>query len=683
MTWVVRLVVLVPALAGLAGLLLARSRPAAQRIAVGAAVATTVLALIQWVAPLGTGDIDTFGALPLGDLSAPLHLLSDELSGLIGFVVAFVVLTIQAYTVWYLREDARYPQFAAGVSLFAAGMLLLVQSADLVLTLVGWEIMGWCSWLLIGHDSERAAARRAAYKAFMVTRIADIAMVVGLITLSVRARSTDLFAVLTEPGRTGLLTFGLVCVVFGIAGKSGLVPFHDWLPDAMEGPTPVSALIHAATMVAAGSYVIARLFSLYAGNDAARTVLAVLAAITMVYAAALAFAQSDLKRLLAYSTLSQVAIMLSALAAAPAAFGVGPGMGHLVGHAFFKALLFLGGGWLAVIAGSTALAPMAGHVRSGVVLRWGMAIGFAALAGVPPLVGFFTKDTVIDAALEGAADGAGFRAWVVVVALFATVLLTAAYCTRAWLVLANGPQPARRPANGALEVERVGAPAGSVTNSRLAGVAWSPDGAVVAAGTERPPEQTSAGEPDPELVDETPPAPSEHRPSVQVAPWRGWWSDTELLALLRTASVAALAAGSVLGTLLLLTLPGSIHVGWLSAVVSVLLIAGAAWAVWVVARRGQRDAADVLPQPVRAAAVAGLGADTAYAAFGRAVVATARLVVFLDRDVLDAYPRAFAATTRAVGRAGQRTHRAVPSLGLIGVVAGVVVVAVLGVTVWR
>ncbi len=634
MTWVVRLVVLVPALAGLAGLVLARSRPAAQVVAVGASGATTVLALLQWVAPPDQGDIDTFGALPLGDLSVPLHLLSDELSGLVGLVVALVVLAIQAYTVWYLRRDRRYPQFAAGVSLFAAGMLLVVQSADLVLTLVGWEVMGWCSWLLIGHDSERAAARRAAYKAFMVTRIADIAMVVGLVTLSVRARSTDLFAVLTEPGRTGLLTFGLVCVVFGIAGKSGLVPFQDWLPDAMEGPTPVSALIHAATMVAAGSYVIARLFSLYAGNDAARTVLAVLAATTMVYAAALAFAQRDLKRLLAYSTLSQVAIMLAALAAAPAALGVGPGMGHLVGHAFFKALLFLGGGWLAAIAGSTALAPMAGHVRSGPVLRWGMALGFAALAGVPPLVGFFTKDTVIDAALDGAGEGAGFRAWVVVVALFATVVLTAAYCTRAWLLLDTPTRPAAtrpipaQPANGPFEPEQVGAPAGS-TPSRPSGGGGAP------------------AEP------------------------------------LRTWSVAVLAAGSVLGTLLLLTLPGSVHVGWLSAAVSVLLLAGAAWAVWVAARHGQRDAADLLPEPARAAAVAGLHADAAYAAFGRAVVAVARLVVFLDRDVVDAYPRALAATTRAAGRAGQRAHRAVPSLGLVGVVTGVLVVAVLGVTVWR
>jgi NADH-quinone oxidoreductase subunit L len=629
MSWVVRLIVVIPALAAIAGLLARRSVTVSRGIAVGSAAAVTVLALAQWAAPAGRADIDTWGGLPLGDLSVPLHLLSDRLSGVVAFVVALVVLCIQAYTVWYLDADRRYPQFAAGVSLFAAGMLLVVQSSDLVLMLVGWEIMGWCSWLLIGHDSERAAARRAAYKAFMVTRIADIAMVVGLITLSVRARSTDLLTVLTEPGRGAILTVGLVLVVIGIAGKSGLVPFHDWLPDAMEGPTPASALIHAATMVAAGSYIIARLFSLYAPDDASRTVLAVLTALTMMYAAGLAFAQSDLKRLLAYSTLSQVAIMLAALAAAPAAVGVSPGMGHLVGHAFFKALLFLGAGWLAALVGATALAPMRGRLRGRGALRWAMGIGLAALAGVPPLVGFFTKDTVIDAALEGARADGGARAWIVVVALFVTVVLTAAYCTRAWLLLDSSLSAS----NGPLEAERVGIPTSSTPNG--------------------PFEEKEVG--------------GVHSP----------------ISLTAAITVAVLAAFSVLGTLVLLGLRGAIHVGVLSGVLSVLLLVGGALGVFAMSRSGVRDAADVLPQRVRESAVRGLGVDTAYAAFGRAVVAVARLVVVLDRDVIDAYPRAAAATSHAVGRAGERTHRAVPSPALIGLVTGVVVVAVLGVTAWR
>ena len=633
MSWVVRMVVVLPALAALLGLLARRQRALAAAVAVSASACVTALAFVQWVAPTRTADIGTLGRLPLGDLEVPLHLLSDRVSGLVSFVVALVVLAIQVFTAWYLRDDARYGQFAASVSLFASGMLLVVQSADLVLMLVGWEIMGWCSWLLIGHDSERPAARRAAYKAFLVTRVADIGMVVGIVALSVRAGSTDLISVLTAPDRPALLTVGLVGVAIGVAGKSGLVPFHDWLPDAMEGPTPASALIHAATMVAAGTYVIARLFTLYAQHDGARTLLAVLTAVTMVYAALLAFAQTDLKRLLAYSTLSQIAVMLSALAAAPAELGSGPGIAHLIGHAFFKALLFLGAGWLSVLAGATAIAALRGRLRRTGALRWSMGIGLAALAGVPPLIGFFTKDTVIDAALEGTGTGAR----IVVVALFVTVLLTAAYCTRAWLLL-DTPVAVASPGAGE-------APA----------VVAEEDVAVVTAAD-------SADDAEVERV-----RAHGHEP----------------ITLSAALVVSVLAALTVVGTLFLASLRGGVHVGIVGALLSVLLVAGAALAVWALSDRGHSDVADRLPVGVRDAAVRGFGADTAYAGVGRAVTALARLVVVLDRDVVDAYPRATAAVARAAGRVGERTHRAVPSRSLLGLVCGVVLVAVLGVTAWR
>ncbi|MDN5767603.1 MAG: NADH-quinone oxidoreductase subunit L [Humibacillus sp.] len=653
MIWVVRLVVLLPALAGLAGLLARRTPLVARGVAVGSAVVVVALAVALFVAPMDTADIDSVGALPLGNLSAPLHLLSDQLSGVVALVVSLVVLTIQVFTVWYLRDDPRYTQFAATVSLFAAGMLLVVASADLALTLVGWEVMGWCSWLLIGHDSERFAARRAAYKAFLVTCVADIAMVVGFIALSVRARSTDLLDVLTvhpSAGTDALLTLGLVCVVIGVAGKSGLVPFHDWLPDAMEGPTPASALIHAATMVAAGTYVIARLFPLYAFDDAARTVLAVLAAVTMVYTALLAFAQTDLKRLLAYSTLSQVAIMLGALAAAPADVGPVPAVSHLVGHAFFKALLFLGAGWLAALVGATALDALRGRARDRRALRRAMAIGLASLAGVPPLIGFFTKDTAIDAAVEGATGGGGLRAWIVVVALFATTALTAAYCTRAWLLLDTPcPTPASTSsaANDSFEVEHGGTRARSLTTSAFDdGMPLTP----LAVG--EPGVLTTHGE---------------HKP----------------ITLTASLSVFALAALTLFGTLLLLGLDGAVHVGVVSATVSLLFVAAGAFAAWSMSERGLRDAAERLPTRLRADAVIGFGADTAYARVGSGVTALARLVVVLDRDVVDAYPRATAVTARQLGRIGVRLHRAVPASALLGVVVGIVVVAVLGVTVWQ
>jgi NADH-quinone oxidoreductase subunit L len=647
-TWIVQMIVVLPAVAALVGLLGRRQRLLAAGIAIGTSALVTVLALLQWIAPARTADIESIGSLSTGALRVPLHLLSDGVSGLVALVVAVVVLAIQVFTAWYLRDDPRYGQFAATVSLFASGMLLLVQASDLVLLLVGWEIMGWCSWLLIGHDSERPEARRAAYKAFVVTRVADIGMVVGLVALAVRAGSTDLISVLTATGHDTALTVGLVGVIIGVAGKSGLIPFHDWLPDAMEGPTPASALIHAATMVAAGSYVIARLFTLYAGHDGARTLLAVLASLTMVYAALLALAQTDLKRMLAYSTLSQIAIMLAALAAAPRDIGSSPAISHLVGHAFFKALLFLAAGWLSVLAGATALAALRGRLHATGALRWSIGLGLAALAGVPPLIGFFTKDTVIDAALEGAEGGGGARAWLVVVALFVTVVLTAAYCARTWLLLDTSLATAEPEVD--VPASRAGQPA-----VPEAVVVAEEDVAVVTVAD-------SADDAEVERVHAHGHAP---------------------ITLAAALSVAVLAALTVVGTLLLTRLSGAIHLGVLSALLSVLLVAGAAYATWTLSDRGRHDVADRVPDRVRDAAVRGFGADTAYVGVGRAVTALARLVVVLDRDVVDAYPRATAVMARGLGRAGERSHRGVPSLGLLGLLVGVVVIAVLGVTAWR
>ena len=296
-------------------------------MAVAAAALAFVLSVFQYAETAGRSDVvPTFGPLPVGELQIPLNLLADRTSAVIAVVVAIVGLAVQVFSVWYLRDDSRYAVFASTVSLFLAAMLLVVQSNDLVLTLVGWEVMGWCSYLLIGHVSARESARRAAYKAFLVTRVADIGFVVGLVILAVGAGSTDIGTVMAHwAGQQGsataalvtgspVLTAALVLLLAGVAGKSGLIPFHDWLPDAMEGPTPASALIHAATMVAAGTYVVARLHPLFAISDTARIVLGVLAALTMVWAALLAFAQSDIKRMLAYSTLSQIAVMASALA---------------------------------------------------------------------------------------------------------------------------------------------------------------------------------------------------------------------------------------------------------------------------------------------------------------------------------------------------------------------------------
>ena len=660
--------VALPALAALAGLLLRRSRPISGLVAVAAGAVVLLLAVVQLALTDTTASsVATFGPLSTGELALPLNLFADRTSAVIALAVALVGFAVQVFSVWYLQDDVRYPVFASTVSLFVAAMLLVVQSGDLVLTLVGWEVMGWCSYLLIGHVSERESARRAAHKAFLVTRVADIGFILGLVVLAVGARSTDIGAVVAywtgtqpvggsgAPASSALLTLALVCIVVGVAGKSGLVPFHDWLPDAMEGPTPASALIHAATMVAAGTYVIARLHPMYAVDGGSRAVLGVLAALTMLWAALLAFAQSDVKRMLAYSTLSQVAIMASALAfagLAPGSADVGAdpsavGLAHLFSHALFKSLLFLAIGWLSVVGGGTALVALRGRAHGRGVLPWSIAVGLGALAGVPPLVGFFSKEGVITLALEQRAGTQPALAWLVTVALVVTVVLTAAYCTRAWLLLTTTPGGGPSEVTGAapdaelaeeLELARVEAESGQLESGQAAASAG--DDQATAAHGPRP-----VGR------------------AVEV-------------------TVSVLAVLTVLGAVFLVPLTGSLHVGLPIALVTLVAVA----LTFVIVRAAARDAADPasrLGSRWQVGSDRGFGADRAYVAVGRAVLALARLVVTLDRDVVDAYPRGAAGLTGMIGRAGERAHRATPSAGLVAVVVGVVAVAVLGVTAWH
>lgn len=618
-----RLVVLVPAVAALVGLLVARRTDvrAPRLVAIGASVVAMVLALAEVVGVQGSSGAGTVGTIPAlhaGELRIPLQLQATTATATIALVVAVVGWAVQVFAAWYLREDDRYGVFAATVSLFTGAMLLVVQSADLVLTLVGWEVMGWCSYLLIGHWSRKESARRAALKAFLVTRLADVGFVLGVVVLAAGAGSTAYRQVVQAwagtgcndagacigPG-TGLLNAAMVLLVVGILGKSGMVPFHDWLPDAMQGPTPASALIHAATMVAAGTFVLAQLFDVLVAAEGARWLLALSTAVTMVYAAVLAFGQSDLKRLLAYSTLSQVALMLSALAVAPADEGPGAGVLHLYSHAFFKALLFLAIGWLSVTVGGTAAAAMRGGLRGHLFIRPAMFIGLLSLAGVPPLVGFVSKEHVLSAAEAGAVEGQA-RAWLVLLAGLLTVVLTAAYCMRAWVVLDD---------LGSAEIER------HDTDTATSGV---------------------------------------------------------------RVVVTVLAVLTVVGGLVVVTplLDLGGHIGWLVALLSLLLIVGAGLAVRSVAA-GADPATRVVGARVPAFD-AGFGVDRLYVAVvARPVLALAHLVVFLDREVVDAYVRGAAAATRIAGAGGQRAHRSeVAASGLAWVVAGVVAVALAGVALW-
>ncbi len=670
--WATRLVVLVPFLSAVLGLLVARRRLASAIVACTGGVVTLIAAFYLLYAVHQdslVGEVSTIGDLPLGALRMPLHLLVDDLSAIVVAAVAIVGLAIQLFTKWYLHDDDRYGAFTATVSLFLAGMFLVVLSGDLVLTLVGWEVMGWCSYLLIGHNSRRDSASRAATKAFLVTRFADLAFVIGLIILAAGAGTTSIPDVLAYwtgvPGST-LLTAAMLCLLSGIAGKSAQFPFHDWLPDAMEGPTPASALIHAATMVAAGTFVLARLFPIFVLSDPARLVLAVITAVTMVGAAILAFGQSDLKRLLAYSTLSQIAIMLSALAIAPESTGAGPAVLYLLSHAMFKALLFLAIGWLSVLVAGTAALAMSGGVRHHKQLKIPLAIGFLALAGVPPLTGFVAKEFVLGAAHDNASESGSLAGWIVLVAVGMSVVLTAAYCTRAWLVLTH------------LSTEEEVSHAAAITESREVDVSLM------------------------EMLTE--PAPDGGRgsnPAFGTAPAAGSGSSVVVAAEVSEASAAdhghadihgsarlsilVLAFLSVVGGLIIFTplVPVEPHITWWLAALSVLLILASGAAVRFLAPvHGSGDAADRLGPDRIAMFDKGYGADGVYVALASRVVQLARIVVVADRQVIDASVRGTVVATRWVGIASERTHTRKPSSYLVWLLLGLLAVAVVGVTSW-
>jgi len=645
-----RLVVLVPFLAAVLGLLVARRRLTSAFIACTGAVVTLAAASYALYAvhhdPFA-GQVSTIGALPLGRLRMPLELMLDDLSAIVVVAVAVVGLAIQLFSKWYLHDDDRYGVFAATVSLFLAGMFLVVLSGDLVLTLVGWEVMGWCSYLLIGHDSRRESARRAATKAFLVTRIADLAFVIGLIILAAGAGTTSIPEVIATwsglPGAT--LTAAFACLLCGIAGKSAQFPFHDWLPDAMEGPTPASALIHAATMVAAGTFVLARLFPIFVLAEPARFVLAVITAVTMIGAAVLAFGQSDLKRMLAYSTVSQIAIMLSALAIAPVSTGAGPAVLHLLSHAMFKALLFLAIGWLSVLVAGTAAVTMAGGVRHHPQLKRPIAIGLLALAGVPPLVGFVSKEYVLSAAHDNTSESGSVAGWIVLVALGLTVALTAAYCTRAWLVLTH------------LNELDEAIPETAIENSQEVDVT------LFDMFTEPPPPST------PVWTDDAPDPDHVH-------------ADIHGSARL---SVGFLAFLSVVGGLVIFTPLVQVdpHLTWWLAVASLILILAAGASVLFMAPvAGSGDAADRLGASRMAKFDKGFGADAVYVAVVSPVVALARIVVTADREVIDAYVRGTVVATRWAGTAGERAHTRKPSSYLVWLLLGLLAVGVTGVTLW-
>lgn len=434
------LVPLLPFLGSVAGLLLGRTAPGFVRpLAVLPTLAAAVLAVLVAARQGGDEVISAATELtPTGSVPIYLSLYIDGFAALVAVLVGVIATCVQIYSTGYLRDDRRYPSYAALVSLFTSAMLLVVYSGDLMVLLVGWEIMGICSYFLVGHYWETPEARAASLKAFLVTKLGDVPFLIGLFALAADADSFRITEVLRTVENGGLDHPTLIALLLlaGVAGKSAQFPLHTWLPDAMAGPTPVSALIHAATMVAAGIYFTARLLPVFAESAAAMTVLAVMAAITMVGSALAALAQDDIKRVLAYSTIGQLGYMAGALAVGDR----GAAVFHLLSHAAFKALLFLAAGAVIHAAGTnslTAMSRMSGLAKRIPDAYWTMTVALLALAAIPPFAGFFSKEAVLVAAEHTAlGDRTGIPAgagWTVLVAGLLTAFLTAAYALRLWL----------------------------------------------------------------------------------------------------------------------------------------------------------------------------------------------------------------------------------------------------------
>lgn len=452
--------ILFPLLGGVAGLAVGRTRSTAVMLAVVGTAGAFVAACIELWSVLTKGAVEGIAFLGIVDIGTgegiDLSLQADQLSATVAVAVGLVACCVQVYSSAYLHGEGtpeaptRYRPYAATVSVFTAAMMIVVHADDLVLLLVGWEVMGLSSYLLVGHHSERDSARRAAVKAFLVTRVGDIGVMLAVVLLLVSAGTTSITALLemAETGElgTGVATATALLLLAGVAGKSAQFPLHTWLPDAMEGPTPVSALIHAATMVAAGVYLVARVLPIFLAADAALQVAAIMAAITMLGAAIAAVAQDDFKRLLAYSTVSQVAFMLAGVVVAAEEEGAAPGVYHLLSHAAFKALLFLLAGVVTHLVGSTKLADMGGlrAARPGLALL--LALGLGALAGIPPLSGFWSKEAVLTAAEHAAVDTGSTVAWIVLITGLITTFVTGLYAGRAWAIVAEGkPVPGMGP----------------------------------------------------------------------------------------------------------------------------------------------------------------------------------------------------------------------------------------------
>ena len=463
-SWFLRyswLIALLPALAAVLNLFIGKRTPGKGSVYGISALAVALVMSLGVLWTFVSGERGFYeGSIPwfqIGQLHLEVGVYVDGLTAVMLVVVTAISLCVHVYSLGYMKGDVRYTWFYVVISLFTSSMLVVVLANNLFELLVGWEIMGICSYLLIGHWWEDHVNSGSAIKAFITTRIGDVPFMFGIFTLVfitgfTTANIPKISEVVSGGGASVALVSAAALLLFGgTIGKSAQFPLHVWLPDAMAGPTPVSALIHAATMVAAGVYLVGRVFIVFLDADPlVLQIVAIVAGITMLGAALMAFTQDDIKRVLAYSTISQLAYMVAGMSMGPA--GRTGAFFHLFTHAFFKALLFLGSGAVIHAVHSNNMSEMGGLRKRLPITFWTFLIGSLALSGVPPLAGFWSKDELLVVA-----EHEGHP--ILFVVLLATALLTAFYMTRAVLMTFFGdyrghgePHEAPRSMTGVLVV---------------------------------------------------------------------------------------------------------------------------------------------------------------------------------------------------------------------------------------
>jgi NADH-quinone oxidoreductase subunit L len=413
-------------------------------LAIAGSVALSIWALASVANNHAAVEFEPHSWLTVANLDINVGIVLDGLTAIMLLVVTSVSLLVQVYSTAYMKGDGGYTRYFAYMSLFTASMIGLVISSNVVQMFVFWELVGASSYLLIGFWFHKPSATAAAKKAFIITRVGDFGFLLAILYLFFNADAfiakglnpldvTDIHAAVAVGGVLTTAAAGWIAggIFAGAVGKSGQVPLHTWLPDAMEGPTPVSALIHAATMVAAGVFLVARFFPVFESSEEVMRTVAIVGGVTAIFAATMGLVQNDIKRVLAYSTISQLGFMMLALGVG----AYGAAIFHLFTHAFFKSLLFMGAGSVSHAAGGTFDMRYMGGLRRVMPWTWvAFLIGGLSLAGIAPMAGFWSKDEILGAAWAGSDWESNLVFWLGLVA----AIMTAFYIFRALFMTFEG-----------------------------------------------------------------------------------------------------------------------------------------------------------------------------------------------------------------------------------------------------